>query len=332
MARKKVYKTGRKNPNAYVSRKVIRKRLRFAGVLLIVVACAIFGLLEKFGVTNWGSILDETGMIDTVTKTKSDFSVYYLDVGQGDCTVITSGKETMVIDTSISPRVEDVYSALKSLNVDTIDYLVITHPHDDHMGNAVSLIKSHNVKNIVMPKLSEENTPTTSAYEDLLNAILSNDVKAIAAEPGRSFMLGDAKVDIFAPLSKDKNLNNMSAVLKVTYGATSFLFQGDAEKKVENTLLREDVDVSADIIKVGHHGSKTSSGDKYIKAVSPKAAVISCGANNDYGHPHTETLKTLQDNGVDTFITSLSGDIVAVSDGKKIKVSVPKTGEVKIYE
>lgn len=332
MAKKPVYKTGKRNPNAYHDIRKIKERAKLAGIIILILFCLLIALLSKLNIINLGGLLNRTDIIDTVNKTESAFAVYYLDVGQGDCSIITSGEQTMIIDASTYAQVDKIEAALKSLNIQTVDYFVITHQHDDHIGSAAWIVNNHNVKNVIMPKLSEENMVTTAAYEELLNAIAENDVKAIAAEPGLHFTLGEATVNIFAPIEQEKNLNNMSVVLKVIYGKTSFLFQGDAEKKIENALLRSDCDLSADIIKVGHHGSNTSSGDKYIKAVAPKAAVMSCGAGNDYKHPHIETLETLDKYGTDKYITYMSGDITAVSDGKTIKISTEKSDEVKIYE
>lgn len=332
MAKKPVYKTGKRNPNAYHDIRKIKERAKLAGIIILILFCLLIALLSKLNIINLGGLLNRTDIIDTVNKTESAFAVYYLDVGQGDCSIITSGEQTMIIDASTYAQVDKIEAALKSLNIQTVDYFVITHQHDDHIGSAAWIVNNHNVKNVIMPKLSEENMVTTAAYEELLNAIAENDVKAIAAEPGLHFTLGEATVNIFAPIEQEKNLNNMSVVLKVIYGKTSFLFQGDAEKKIENALLRSDCDLSADIIKVGHHGSNTSSGDKYIKAVAPKAAVMSCGAGNDYKHPHIEALETLDKYGTDKYITYMSGDITAVSDGKTIKISTEKSDEVKIYE
>lgn len=330
--KKPVYKTGRKNPNAYRDYRRIYDRLILLAIVLVILLFGIITTLEKFNIISWGELLNKFSVIDTVSQTDSDFTIRYLNAGQSDCTIITCGDQTMLIDTGTYNQIDTIASALKSLNITKIDYLVITHQHDDHMGCATRILKDYDVKNIIMPKLSEINMVTTVSYEELLNTISEKEVRAIAAEPGLKFNVGEATVNFYSPLSQDKNLNNMSSVFKVVYGETSFLFQGDAEKKVEKALIKEGYDLTADIIKVGHHGSNTSSTEKYIKAVSPKAAIISCGAGNEYGHPHSETIETLNQNGVDIFVTMLLGDITVTSDGKTINITTSKSDEVKTYE
>ena len=172
----------------------------------------------------------------------------------------------------------------------------------------------------------------TFAYEELLQTIANKQVNAIPATVGSNFMLGDANVTIFSPSQQDEDLNNMSIVLKVVYGETSFLFQGDAERKVENQLLSSDFDLSADVIKLGHHGSNTSSTDKYLKAVNPQYAIISCAADNSYGHPHNEVINRLKKYNIDFYITALTGDITITSDGKNLSVATQNREWLNAYE
>lgn len=327
-----LYKSGKSNPNRY--HKKIRNRKAFfafcLAVFILLISCVMF-VLDKTNVYSWSKLKTQLGIVEGAQSAASDFAIYYLDVGQSDCSIIVCDNKVMMIDTGTINRLNDIKSSLMTLNIDTIDYMIITHPHDDHMGCAASIINDYNVLNIIMPKLDESNMVTTDAYEEFLNAVINKKVNAIAAEPGYSFSLGGAKVGLFAPLKQDDNLNNMSVVTKIIYGETSFLFQGDAEKKVENALIKSDYDLSADIIKLGHHGSNTSSTAKYLQAVNPKAAVISCGADNSYGHPHGEVLKRLESAKIDTYITSLSGSITVTSDGSKITVK-SEMGDEKVYE
>ena len=183
-----------------------------------------------------------------------------------------------------------------------------------------------------MPKLSKINMVTTTSYENLLNSIATNKVNAIPATVGESFWLGDATVQIFSPSQQDEDLNNMSIVLKIVYGETKFIFQGDAEKAVEKQLLNSDFDLTADVIKLGHHGSNTSSTDKYLKAVNPKYAIISCGADNSYGHPHDEVVDRLKKNNIGFYVTAQTGDITVTSDGKNIDIQTQNKEWPPIYE
>ena len=314
-----LYKSGKSNPNRY--RMKIRNRKAFfaicLSVFILLISCVMF-VLEKTNVYSWNQLKALLGIVEGTVSTDADFSVYYLDVGQSDCSIIVCDDKVMMIDAGTVNRLTDIKSSLLTLNIDTIDYMIITHPHDDHMGCAASIINDYNVLNIIMPKLDESNMVTTDAYEEFLNAVINKKVTAIAAEPGYSFSLGSAKVGIFAPMQQDNNLNNMSVVTKIIYGETSFLFQGDAEKKVENSLIKSNYDLSADVIKLGHHGSNTSSTSKYLNAVNPKAAIISCGADNSYGHPHKETLTLLQKYGISPLRTDADGTIMLISDGQNI--------------
>lgn len=335
MAKKRnpLYNASRKNPNAYPkSRKLLKEKIIVAFVALIILVGGFVSLLEKNGILSRGKLLNSAGVIDSVQTVDSDFAVYYLDAGQSDCTIVVCDGQVLMIDAGTYDQLETIREALMSLDISAIDYMVITHQHDDHMGSAAAIIQNYEVKNIIMPRLSEINMVTTYAYEELLTSISDRGVNAIAAEPGYHFNIGTADIDIFSPSQQDKNINNMSVVLKIVFGNTSFLFQGDAEKKIENALLKTDYDLSADVIKVGHHGSKTSSTAKYIQAVAPEAAIISCGADNSYGHPHSETLETLENADVDVYITSVIGDITAVSDGNKITITSEKSGETRTYE
>lgn len=334
MAEKKsIYKKGKRNPNGYYSNKRKRKeKVIIIIAIIIFISSLIMGFLDMSGIFSWSDLKNTTGALDGPVNPDSNFSVYYLDVGQGDCTIIKSNDSVMMIDTSTSEQINDIREVLLSLSIEKIDYLVITHQHEDHMGCASEIIKHYEVSNIIMPKLSTINMVTTNSYETLLQTIANRKVNAIPATVGDSFMLGEASVQIFSPLEQDEDLNNMSVVLKVIYGETSFIFQGDAEKTIEKQLLNSDFDLTADVIKLGHHGSNTSSTDKYLKAVNPKYAMISCGADNSYGHPHQEVLDRLKKNNIDYFITVQTGDITVTSDGKNINVETQKKEWLDINE
>lgn len=332
MANKKVYKSGKSNPNAYAPRGNTKKFVTISIILLVVIFAFTIEFLDKKNGGAWKNTYKNLGLIDDYSEMpESELAVYFLDVDQSDCSILMNSGKVLMIDTGTPDQVPKIREALQSLGITKIDYLIITHQHDDHMGGAAEIIENYEVANIIMPKLSKINMVTTRAYENLLNTIKEKQVHAIAAEPNLTFDFGNAECTVLAPLSQDENLNNMSTVTKVTFGSTSFLFQGDAEKKVESAILSNGTDVSADVIKVGHHGSKTSSSKKYIEAVSPKIAVISCGMQNKYGHPHAATLETLNNIGADTYITYKYNSLCVKSDGSEITV-LNKSEVVKTYE
>lgn len=325
---KSLYKSGENNPNKYNFHILTQKERRNAFIIvLLCIFALIVTVLELFGITNWHKVSLFSGAVDGIKVADTDFAIYYLDVDQSDCSIVVCDGEVMVIDTGSYPQLDDIQEALYALEVETIDYLVITHQHDDHMSCAERLIGIYNVENIVMPKLSKENIVNTETYNRLLHAIDDYEVNPIAAQHGNFLELGSATVEVLAPLKQYKELNNMSIVMKITYGETSFLFQGDAESQVETDLLYSDYDLTADVLKLGHHGSKTASTEKYLDAVNPQIAVISCGQGNTYGHPRVTVMEYLVERDIDFYITVDSGDITVSSDGKNIEVFTEKESD-----
>lgn len=239
-------------------------------------------------------------------------TAHYIDVGQGDCEFIElPNNETMLIDAGDSGSGPEITAYIKNLGYDTINYLVATHPHADHIGGMSYVIKNINVVHMYMP----EKSTNTKTFENLLQTILDMNIKVEKAESGTEILnTENLKIDILAPDSETyKNLNNYSAVIKMDYKNTSFLFMGDAEKEVEEKLPNKEI--QTDVLKVGHHGSDTSSTAAFLEKVSPKYAVISCGKNNRYGHPDSITLQNLESVGSVILRTDLDGTIIIRSDG-----------------
>ena len=225
-----------------------------------------------------------------------------------------------MIDCGTYNQLNVIRQSIHTLEIDEIDYMIVTHQHDDHMGSATDLINDLSVKNFIMPKLTQTNNVTSKTYNVLINTLDNKKITKIPAQNCKNFMLGRALVEILSPSVQNNNLNNMSVVLKITYGNTEFLFQGDAESKIENDLLRSDYDIDVDVLKIGHHGSKTSSTDKYLEATSPDIAIISSGYDNNYGHPNGTVLNRLENDNIKAFSTFLDGNIAVTSDGETITV------------
>ena len=317
-----LYIKGKRNPDGYgfnpLDYTANRKRTVF--ICLVIVAGLILEILCLCGATSWQKIFSATNVVRSVKQQDSNFAVYYLDVGQSDCTIVICNDEVLMIDTGTINQLNTIKTNLYMLEIDTIDYMLITHPHEDHMGSASEIIKDYNVLNILMPSLTVENYVPSFTYNNLLNVISENNVNPETVSYGDSFMLGSAVVEIFAPINQDDNFNNLSVVAKITYGDTSFLFTGDAEEEVEKQILREKADVSADALKAGHHGSNTSSTDEFISAVNPRYVIFSSGSDNDYGHPTLNNIEKFEKMGVEQYVTSVDGHITVTSDGKKISV------------
>ena len=270
------------------------------------------------------SILPSCDLIDlNVTQAPlpvpgDDLIVHFIDVGQGDSILIQFPEgETLLIDASTRSRGNDVVSYLKNNGISAIDYLVATHPHEDHIGGLTKVIDEFDIGKIYMPKVAH----TTKTYEDLLTVIKEKNLKVTTAKVGVTiFENPEINVKILAPASdKYKEINDYSAVIKIKYNQTSFLFMGDAMAASEKELLSEDI--SANLIKIGHHGSNSSTNNKFLEKVNPEYAVISCGTDNSYGHPAENILKKLAENDIDTYRTDKSGTIIAASDGTDITIS-----------
>ncbi len=254
----------------------------------------------------------------------SSFSVHFIDVGQGDCTLIKTDKGNMLIDAGENGNEGKILNYLAEQNVDEIEYFVATHPHSDHIGGASEIISNIKVHNVIMPRLTASNTPTSKTYENMLNALKTTGVKVISATSGKSYSFGDVSFTVLSPYKQDDNLNNMSVSLKLTYNGYSFMFTGDAEKEVEKQMIDSGCDLSADVFKMAHHGSTTSNTFEFFNAVSPEYAVISCSSDNSYGHPHDEIIDMLDESDTQYFITYESGNVIFTVDSRGLSVNTVK--------
>lgn len=263
---------------------------------------------------------DKELIVDDNKEESNKIKIHYLDVGQGDSIFIElPNNSTMLIDAGESSKGLIVANYIKKLNYSKIDYLVGTHPHTDHIGGLSYIINNFDIGKIYMPKALS----TTKTYENLLNTISSKGLKITTAKAGVNIIDEDnLKVDIIAPNKDSYNdLNNYSAVIKITYQQKKFLFMGDAEIESENEIT---TDVSADVIKIGHHGSDTSSGKSFVDKVNAKYAIIMVGNNNKYNHPYQTIIDRWTSTGTTIYRTDLNGTIVLTSDGNTIDIKPSK--------
>lgn len=244
----------------------------------------------------------------------TDFQIHYLDVGQADSSVVflPDGK-TMLIDGGNQDDGRFISSYIRKNGRNNIDYLIATHPHEDHIGGLQNIVENFDIADIYMPRVSYNST----IYYELLSAIDSKGYKIHSAKNGVIIAETDEyKIEILSPTQDEyKDINHYSVILKLTYKDNSFLFTGDAEVVNENQLSG---DISADVLKVGHHGSDTSSSKKFLKEVNPKLAIISVGKDNNYGHPDDKVLERLNKLNITTLRTDLIGTIIIKSDGVNI--------------
>lgn len=241
-------------------------------------------------------------------------TVHYIDVGQGDATLITCGEDAMLIDAGDNSKGTALQSYLLSQDITELDYVIGTHPDADHIGGLDVVITKFDCGTILLTGEEKE----TKTYDDVVSAIEYRGYKKTLPSPRDTFPLGDASFTILAPLFGNEDSNDNSIALLLTYGDTRFYFEGDAGEEEEEQILSSKADVGADVYKIGHHGSKTSTTDDMLDAVNPAYAVISAGEGNRYGHPHAEVLNKLRSAGIKTFRTDEQGTIVALSDGKNI--------------
>lgn len=261
---------------------------------------------------------EEAGPAQRAAAADGQLEVRFLDIGQGDAALVRYGDAAMLIDGGKVKHNQRLVSRLKELSVDHLDAVICSHPDEDHCGGLAAVLA---------------NTPTsafycsvdswhTKAFSDVVSYVQAQDLAVTVPQTGDSFALGDASVAFLGPVADyGDDPNEGSLVVRVSYGETSFLFTGDMGFEAEDDMLSAGVDVSATVLKVAHHGSAGSSSREFLAAVHPQYAVISVGADNDYGHPTEAALQRLAETGAEIYRTDLLGEITAVSDGASITIT-----------
>lgn len=254
------------------------------------------------------------------------FSVHFIDVGQGDAALVVCDGQTMLIDGGKAYASRIIYTYLKKLKIEALDYMVATHPDDDHIGGLSAPLSNMTVKHVLAPQTEAD----TKSFQTFKKKIAEQGLTVTHPKPGEGMMLGSSNIEFFGPINEnERNRNNSSIVMKISYGDTSFLFTGDAEREEERDILNEGYDLSATVLKVGHHGSKNSTTYPFLREIMPEYAVISVGKNNGYGHPTEDVLSRLRDADVTVYRTDKQGDIVMVSDGKTVTVTAGRKKPVQ---
>ena len=253
------------------------------------------------------------------------FSVFFLDVGQSDATLIVCDGAAMLIDGGNPSDSSLIYSFLQRHGITHLEYIVASHAHADHVGGLSGALNFATV-GIALSPVTEYDT---RAFESFVRYLDAQGVSITVPNHGDTFMLGSAHVQIVGPINESSNPNNMSIVMRVTYGETSFLFTGDAERALEQDILEAGYDISATVLSVGHHGSDTSTTYPFLREIMPIYAVISCGRDNQYGHPHDNLLSRLRDADVTVFRTDMQGTIIAVSDGRTVSFTTERNADAQ---
>lgn len=316
-----------------MARRRKNKTLRYikaAIAAVFVLACILITVNESLGkpfLPTWDKLFSDAGLSDDGSTLPTDsLLVEMLDVGNADALLLKSGEHAMLIDAGERGDGDTVLSALRQNGVKQLDYVIATHADSDHIGGMQTVVEGMPVLQYIMAFMPEGHTPTTHTYLQLLQTIDERDVPVTAAKVGSSFSLGEATVEILGPAAQFEDNNNQSVICRVTCGKRHFLFMGDAETDAEKALLASGATLSADVIKVGHHGSGTGTSAKLLEAVHPTYALITCGTGNPYGHPQAGTIERLQRRGVKIYRADLNGSVRLLCDGDRITVT-PEKGE-----
>lgn len=281
------------------------------------------GLVDKIPILK--AIFGGDGAVPSVTElapnekyvSDADTWVEFIDVGQGDCALVYSEGHYMLIDTGDRDESNTVINHLKAIGVEKLDYMILSHPHADHIGEAAEIYDSFEVGSVIMPLVPDEIAPDSVTYDMLLET-----VPYIEPAEDMSFRFGGCDFDTIAAREYSSDLNEWSVLVRLTYGNTSFMFTGDCGVHEEKDIIERGVTLSADVLKAGHHGSYTSSCKEWLEAVQPTYTVVSCAAQNSYGHPHDATMERLYEYSGEVFVTAEVGSVVFESDGENVTAVV----------
>lgn len=284
--------------------------------IIIILVLLVIGAFTKEQIVD----SSEKSQIVGSTIVDSELFIYFFDVGQADSILIKENDYTILIDGGNQSDGENLVEYLKNeLNINEIDILVGTHPHEDHIGGLPDVINSFEIGKLYLPNA----TTTTKIFETLLDSIEKNNYKITVPKVNEKIKLNNMNFKILYTGTDESDLNNSSIVLKLNYGNTSYLFTGDATDSTEESILNKDI--SADVLKVGHHGSSYSTTDSFLERVNPKYAIIEVGKDNKYGHPTNKTLDKLNAKNIKIYRTDLDGTIKLTSDGENINIETIKT-------
>ncbi len=270
--------------------------------------------------------LDDLIFIETEAE-DSFFRVHFIDVGQADSALIICDGEALLIDAGNVGDGDLVASYIDELGIEELDYVISTHAHEDHVGGLSYVLNEYTVTEAIF---APEKGADTDCYKDFLEAVETQELSLTIPAAGDTITLGSSTLTFITPLTEPcPGTNNTSLVTKIEYGETSFLFTGDIEKDAEKLILDSGMDISADVLKVGHHGGETSTTYTFLREIMPELAVISVGNDNSYGHPTEEVLSRLRDSDTRVYRTDMQGHIVIQSDGENLTVTTKKNQDIE---
>lgn len=290
-----------------------KKKISLLTAFLIIAFSGIFYFIDPT-LANPNQTDQDTNIIQANQEIYGDetLQIQFLDVGQADSILIQDGDEFMLIDAGNNADGTKLVSYFQSLGIKSFQYVVGTHAHEDHIGGMDDIIDNFDIDTFYMPDV----ITTTATFESVLDSLDKKNIPFQTPTINSSFMLGNATITVLYVGTDESNLNNTSIVLKLTYGNTSILFMGDAEAEVEKAI--ENKDIHADVLKIGHHGSDTSSSTSFLEKVNPNYAIISVGSGNSYEHPNNTTINNLTNHNIKIYRTDENNTIVMTTDGKNI--------------
>ncbi len=303
---------------------VKQKRTLIISLIIIFAISIGITVCENSNIVSWKNVFNLAGVSDFASESdRYDMSVHFIDVGKADSIYIKCKDKNILIDAGEKNTYDLVNEYLRRQNVKVLDLVIATHPHTDHIGGMPKVIEEFQINKLLIPELKEEVIPTSITYEKLLLAIKNKNIAPERPIPGNSFNIGGLIFEVLAPNKQYDDVNNNSIVVKMTFKNTSFLFTGDAEKKSENDMMNNNFNLEADVLKVGHHGSKTSTSSAFLRKVNPKYAVI-CVGEDRYNLPKKITIDKLTKRNIKVFRTDCNGTVVFSTDGNKISVFTEK--------
>ncbi len=315
MAKRKRRSRSKKTPQETLS-KILAG---FVGLLCL--ASFLISWYNQYGgLPDWDHLMEELDIARTgATEVPQDVlengtSVHFIDVGQADSTLILSGGVTCLVDAGDMDSDKNLEGYLEMLDIQSIDYLVMTHPHADHIGSMDDILEDYPVGQVLLPDFELGPTPTSNIFNKVLTLIDEKQISTDTMQPGDSWTVGQGTLEVVSGGVETDNYNNLSPVLRFTSPSLSLVLSGDGETEVEQAALATGRDLSADIFQAGHHGSSTSNSLAFLQAIRPSVMVISCGLDNSYGHPHAETLENAAAVGAQVFRTDQQGSIAVYRD------------------